>query len=119
MQITESREGHTGVLALSGALDTMSAAALSTQAIAFCGDGASGIRTLLVDLADVPYITSAGFRALLVIRKHTELASIGVALCGFNEVVADLFEASAFDSIFAIYPDRATALVAIAEPGPA
>ena len=106
MDISQSREGRTGVLALSGPLDTMRAPG--------AGPGAS-LQALLFDLSGVPYVTSAGFRALLVVKQRAEPAGIGLALCGFNGVVAELFEASAFDSIFRIYPDRAGALLAIGE----
>ena len=103
MDIIESRSGRADVLALSGALDTSSAPALSVRAIALCN---SGIRSILIDLNQVPYLTSAGFRSFIAIHRRAEQAGIGMALCGLNDVVHDLFEASGLLGSFRIYPDR-------------
>jgi anti-anti-sigma factor len=114
MDIIESRIGQTSVLALSGALDTSSAPALSAQAIALCD---AGIRTILIDLDQVSYMTSAGFRSFIVIGRRAEQNGIGMALCGLNELVHELFEVSGLLSSFRIYKDRASALEAIDQPG--
>jgi anti-anti-sigma factor len=116
MDIIESHDGQTGVLAISGRLDTSGAPALAPRAITLCD---IGIRALLIDLQQVDYLTSAGFRALIAIRRHTEQASIGMALCGLNDVVHDLFEVSGLLGRFRIYSDRASALAGIAKTDPA
>ena len=113
MDIIESHDGQTGILTLSGRLDTSGAPALSPRAIALCD---TGIRALLIDLERVEYLTSAGFRALIAIRRHTTQASIGLALCGLNDVVLDLFEASGLLGSFLIYSDSPSALAAITKP---
>jgi anti-anti-sigma factor len=116
MDIIGSRVGRIGVLALSGALDTSSAPALSVRAFALCD---TDIRAVLIDLDQAPHLTSAGFRYLAIIKKRTEQTGIGMALCGLNELVHDLFEVSGFLGSFAVYPDRASALAALAELGAA
>lgn len=113
MDIIESHNDQTGVLALAGRLDTSGAPALAPRAITLCD---TGIRALLIDLQRVEYLTSAGFRALIAIRRHTEQASIAMALCGLNDVVHDLFEVSGLLGSFRIYSDRASALAAVAKP---
>jgi anti-anti-sigma factor len=112
MEIIEQRDGQTAILAISGALDTMSAPALSERAIALCENR---VRAILINFEQVSHLTSAGFRALMAIQRRTEPASIGLALCGLNELVLDLFEVSGLRSSFRIYPDQASALAAIAE----
>ncbi|HEY5230715.1 MAG TPA: STAS domain-containing protein [Galbitalea sp.] len=114
MDIIGSQVGRTSVLALSGALNTLSAPALSVRAIALCD---TGVHTILVDLGKVPHLTSAGLRALMVINKRAEQAGVGMALCGLNEMVHDLLDVSGMLDIFRIYPDRESALVAIDRPG--
>ena len=113
MEIIEFRAGQTSVLALAGALDTSSAPALSVQAIGLC-DG--GNRAILIDLTEVPYLTSAAFRAFIAIRKRAEPAGVVMALCGLNDLLRDLFEASGLMGVFRIYPDRASAVAAIDQP---
>jgi anti-anti-sigma factor len=112
MDVIGSRVGQTSVLGLSGALDASGAPALSVQAIDLIG---TGIRTILIDLDHVPYLTSAGFRSFIAISKRAEQAGAGMVLCGLNEMVHDLFEVSGLRDSFHIYTDRATALAAIAE----
>lgn len=114
MDIIELHSGHTGVLTLSGRLDTSSASELSSRAIALSDPG---IRAVLIDLQHVEYLTSAGFRALIAIRQHAEHRSIGLALCGLNGMVQDLFNVSGLLASFHIYPDATSAIAALAKQG--
>ena len=110
MDIIESRNGQAGILTLSGRLDTTSAPALAPRAIALYE---GGVRAILIDFQRIEFLTSAGFRALIAIRRHAEQTSIDLALCGLNEVVHDLFEASGLLGSFHIYRDPASALAAV------
>ena len=114
MDIIGSRIGQTSVVALSGALNTSSAPHLLVRAIALCD---TGIRMILIDLDQVPYVTSSGFRSLIQVRKRAEQSGVGIALCGLNEVVFDLFDVSGMLDIFHVYSDRVSALAAIGQPG--
>jgi anti-anti-sigma factor len=111
MDIVESNQGRTGILTLSGRLDTSGAPALPPRAIALCD---TGIRALLIELQQVEFLTSAGFRALIAIKRHAEQVSIEMALCGLNEIVTDLFQVSGLLGSFRIYSDAAAALAALA-----
>jgi anti-anti-sigma factor len=110
MDIVESRAGRTSVLALTGALDASSAPALSVRALGLCDNDN---RAILIDLAQVRYLTSAAFRSFIAIRKRAEPAGVVMALCGLNELTQDLFTASGLQNRFRIYPDQASALAAI------
>lgn len=114
MDIVESLIGRTNVLTLVGALDTASAPALSARGFTVCD---SGIRAILIDLGQVPYLTSAGFRSFIAINKQAEQAGVVMALCGMNELVHDLCEGSGLRDNFRIYPDRTAALAEIDQSG--
>jgi anti-anti-sigma factor len=114
MDIIETRAGQTSVLALSGPLNSSTTPALATRGIGLCD---TGIRHILIDLEQVPYLSSAGLRSFFAINKRAEQAGIGMAFCGLNEMVRDLFEVSGLLEIFHTYPDRAAALAAIEPPG--
>ncbi len=116
MDINVSSDRQTSILALSGALDTLSAPSLSVRAIGLCD---TGIRSILIDLAQVPHLTSAGFRSFIAIDRRAKQAGVAMALCGLNEMMHDLFEVSGLLRSFRIYPDRASAMAAIGEPGTA
>jgi anti-sigma B factor antagonist len=114
MDIIESRVGQTSVLALSGPLNSTTAPALSERGIGLCD---IGVRTVLIDLDQVPYLSSAGFRAFVAIHKRADQTGIGMALCGLNEMLRDLLEVSGLQDVFETYPDRTAALAAIAQRG--
>jgi anti-anti-sigma factor len=114
MDIGESRNGETGILTISGRLDASSSPALPPRASALCD---TGIRTLLIDLQQVEYLTSAGFRALIAVKRQAERASVELALCGLNEMVHDLFEVGGLLGSFSIHPDATSALASVAKPG--
>jgi stage II sporulation protein AA (anti-sigma F factor antagonist) len=111
MDIIETRSGRTGILTLSGRLDTTSAPALPPRAVALCE---GGVGALLIDLQRVEFLTSAGFRALIAIRRHAEQVHVEMVLCGMNEVVHDLFEASGLLGSFRVCPDADSAQAALA-----
>jgi anti-sigma B factor antagonist len=114
MEITALRDGDVTILAISGALDTLHAPALSARAHALCDAGTCRV---LIDLAQAPYMTSAGFRSFIEISRRTRQAGGEMALCGLNDLLRDLFEVSGFEGIFRIYPERASALAAMAGQG--
>ena len=81
-------------LQLFGRLDTLTAPAL----IAFFEKtaGENTIREVDVDCVTLDYISSAGLRALLMMHKKSEK---GVTLRNINEVVREILQQTAFDSI--------------------
>jgi anti-sigma B factor antagonist len=64
-------------------------------------------RRVLVDLKGIAYISSAGFRALLIANKAAADSTGTLALCGVEGEVARLFEIGAFTDLFLICPTRA------------
>ena len=65
MQITASRHSRALVLALSGRLDALAAEAAQQEILAQLGDDTR----LVLDMAGVDYLSSAGIRVLLVAAK--------------------------------------------------
>jgi anti-anti-sigma factor len=66
----------------------------------------SDVRRVVIDLANIAYISSAGFRALLIAGKLADENEGKLALCGVAGEVQRLFEISAFGTAFQIYPTR-------------
>jgi anti-sigma B factor antagonist len=66
----------------------------------------SGAKRIVIDLANIAYISSAGFRALLIAGKLAEETESKLALCGVVGEVQRLFDISAFSTAFQIYPTR-------------
>ena len=61
---------------------------------------------LLLDLQGLEYITSAGFRTLLIGRRHASSSGGALALCGLSDKVQDLFSMGGFKDNFTIHATR-------------
>jgi anti-anti-sigma factor len=66
----------------------------------------AGTPRLVIDFKEVSYISSAGFRALLIASRAVEQASGRLALCGIAGEVRRLFDMAAFTELFTILPTR-------------
>jgi anti-anti-sigma factor len=69
-----------------------------------------GQRRLLLDFADLVYISSAGLRIVLLAAKRMKSAGGRLVLCSLNPQIAEVFEISGFNRILDIHPSRDTAL---------
>lgn len=69
-----------------------------------------GNRRMLLDFADLVYISSAGLRIVLLAAKRIKTAGGKLALCSLNPQIAEVFEISGFSRILDIQPTREAAL---------
>ncbi len=69
---------------------------------------------VIVDLAAINYISSAGLRTFLLIAKTLQQRSAEFALCSLSEPIREIFEISGFDKIIAIHASEEEALAALA-----
>jgi anti-anti-sigma factor len=73
----------------------------------------AGSARLVIDLKDVTYISSAGFRTLLITARAVENAKGKLALCGIGGEVKRLFDIASFTELFTILPNREDAVAAV------
>ena len=99
MQITEMRDGPITALELKGRIDSSTAGSLQERLTALVRSGCKG---MIVDFRHVAYISSAGFRALLIAARQGEESRCALALCGVVGEVRRMFEIGAFDEVFTI-----------------
>jgi|SRR5580698_1724305 stage II sporulation protein AA (anti-sigma F factor antagonist) len=95
------------VIALVGRLDTASAPEFDAELASILAEPKSNI---LLDLAGVTYISSAGLRSILQLVKHTAANNGRVGICAAPPHIMEVVEMSGFPSLLDIYPDRAAAL---------
>jgi anti-anti-sigma factor len=113
MEITEIRSGAVTAVALKGRVDGSTAGTLRDRLSKLIE---SGLAQLVIDFRDVAYISSAGFRTLLIIAKQSSDAHGQLALCGISSEVRRLFEIAAFTDLFLILPNRQDAIAALDKP---
>lgn len=111
MEATVERVNGVPVVRISGRLDANTAAAFDAQMGSLT---AAPEKRILVDLTQVPYVSSAGLRSILQLVKHTAASGGRLGLFGASEQVAEVIEISGFPSLLDLFPDEATALGACA-----
>jgi anti-sigma B factor antagonist len=69
---------------------------------------------IVVDLAELTYISSAGLRVLLMAAKRSKASGVPLALAGMAPSVLEVFEVSGFAKLFKIFDNRTAAVASIA-----
>lgn len=72
----------------------------------------AGNRRVVLDLADLDYISSAGLRVLLVLAKLLKRDDGTLSVCAMNETVTQVFEVTGLSSILATYQTLNEAIAA-------
>ncbi|XDD44121.1 STAS domain-containing protein [Leptospira sp. WS60.C2] len=67
-------------------------------------------KSILFNLNEVPFISSAGLRLLVTTLRHCQEQKIGIAICGLQPAVEKVFEIIGMQQLFKIYPDLDAAL---------
>jgi len=107
MQITSSQSGALNVATLEGRLDTATAAEAEATLI-----GMLAAPGLVLDMAQVRYVSSAGLRVLLKLAKEARTKGAAYSLVGLQPAVREVFEVSGFDKIIPSYATLAEAVAA-------
>lgn len=107
LKIAQGRSGAVCVVTLTGRIDNSNAKDVIAELDALIG---SGEKNILLDLAGVLYLTSAAFRALLVVTDQAERNEARLALCSVTGHVRDLFEMGGLLDSFTILGSRDEAL---------
>lgn len=73
----------------------------------------AGGAPVIVDCAQLDYVSSAGLRVFLVGARAAKLGNVPFSVCGLVDAVRRVFVVSGFDKLITEHPDRAAALAAI------
>jgi len=109
MDIAEAKTNGVVVLSLNGRVDASNAATLEQKILALI---AAGEKRLVIDCAQLQYMSSAGLRVLLVAAKR--LSSDGkLGIAALSNSIRDVFDIAGFSSIFQIYRTQEEAVAAV------
>lgn len=98
MEIAQSRDGGNLVVTVAGCLDTTT----SPDLMSVFEGGLDGVSSLLIDFTNLEYVSSAGFRVLLVAHKKMVSSGGTMVIKGVNPSVREVFEMTGFSDIFTI-----------------
>lgn len=108
MHLHEEQVDRVTALAVKGRIDSTTAATLG-QKMESVVAAPSG--RLVVDFRDLEYISSAGFRVLLMAARRAESSGGRMVLCNLSSKVRQLFDLGGFLDIFSITATRDDAVV--------
>lgn len=97
MTVNMLREGAKLTLSLAGRLDTMTAPELEKK----INDNIAGTEELVIDLAELDYMSSAGLRVLLSAQKKMNTCG-KMIVRNPNEMITEIFEVTGFADILTI-----------------
>ena len=94
MTIKRKQNGTTLNVTVAGRIDTATAPDFEAGVKPYL----DGVEALVIDFAEVNYVSSAGLRVLLSLHKLM-MAKGSMKLINVNEAVNDVFEVTGFDEI--------------------
>lgn len=112
MEMREEQQGGVTTLAVKGHLDSTTAPLFGEklELIVASPDG-----RLVVDFGQLEYMSSAGFRMLLVAEKRAGQVGSRLVLCGLSAKVRQLFDLGGFLDLFTIVQSHDDAVAAAAK----
>lgn len=97
MTITTTRNGSSLTLALEGRLDTTTAPELE----AAVKEGLEGVKSLVLDLEGLAYLSSAGLRVILAAQKQMNRQG-SMVVRNVCETIMEVFDVTGFTDILTI-----------------
>lgn len=108
MEITTKKYKHCDLLSLKGKVDSYTAPEL-TKAIEALNHG--GQFKIALDMGDLEYMSSAGFRALLIGQRNCKRYNRGeIILAAVPKKIMDALELTGFIPLFKIFNDVTAAV---------
>lgn len=107
MELTVSHEGPISVFSVSGVIDGSTAPQLLSQLLPRLPVGASCI----LDLSQVPFMSSAGLRTLLNVHRSVTAGNGRLILTGMIDDISDTMSATGFLTFFETAATAAEGLV--------
>lgn len=107
MEISQDTQGGFTVMTLNGKLDTVSSPEVQSALLAALESADKGV---VIDMAEVAYVSSAGLRVMLIGGKTAKSKGKVFRIAGLKPAVAEVFKMSGFDRLLEIHPDVAKAV---------
>lgn len=103
LTIVEEIAGAATILTVQGRVDSNTSKQLGER---LTGMLEAGTPRVVIDLGELLYISSAGFRILLIAARLAESRGAGLALCSLAPDVRRLFDLGQFSQLFPIFASR-------------
>lgn len=111
MDIVVEKSGDVTIVGLKGRLDALSSKGVEERLLQMI-DG--GDRQMVIDLAQLDYISSVGLRMFILVGKRLKQVNGKIVVCSLQDAIQQVFEISGFTTIFPIFKTRTDAVAGIA-----
>jgi anti-anti-sigma factor len=107
VEITTKDVNDVKVVQIEGELDTSSSPEAQKQLDQL---REQGVKKILLDLAKLDFISSAGLRVLLATAQELKSDGGDLRVCSLNETVKEVFDISGFSTLLMVLDNEAKAL---------
>lgn len=107
MQCIEDRQESVVIVGLQGRMDSSTSRIVEEKMLGLIDRGEN---QLVVDCAQLDYISSAGLRVFLMAAKRLTQAKGKIVLATLNDDIKQVFDLTGFSSLFQICPSREEAI---------
>lgn len=114
MEIKLTKVDQINIIEVSGDIDASTAPTAQQEILPVAKEGSP----VLIDLTNVPYMSSAGLRVLLSIYRQVTAQNISFVLVGLSEEIKDTMSVTGFLEFFTICETRAAGLERLQSPVP-
>ncbi len=109
MIVNQDHDGGVAILRPVGRIDNASSAAFQDVVLASLQPGTA----LLIDLAGVEFISSAGLAVLMMAAKQAKAGSGRIAVAALRPIVQEIFTISRFSRVVPVYGNAADGVAAL------
>jgi len=109
MEVNEGRVGNSTTLQITGRVDSSVAKTLQQRV----EDVMSRDGNIIVDLAGMTYVSSAGLRSFIILAKHAKASNRTIVLAAMQPEVVEIFEISGLLELFSIHDTLDAAVAAL------
>ena len=99
MEIIEENQSGINIFKLNGRLDSNTSQGFEKKIFQAIDDGS---KSMIIDFAELEYISSAGLRVILKATKALKREEGKMMLCDMQDYVKEVFEIAGFDSFLPI-----------------
>ncbi|MDD5167492.1 MAG: STAS domain-containing protein [Syntrophales bacterium] len=110
MEINSRKEKGSLIISVKGRIDAVTAPDFEKSLSEWISAGET---TMIVNLFDLEYISSAGLRSILAIAKVLKAKGGKMIFASLKGTVKDVFKISGFGSIFQIYDSEQEAITQV------
>jgi len=114
MQAASRRYANALVVKVSGRLDQDTCEAFRGQLMGYVAEvAAQPGGTVVLDLADLEYVSSAGLRCFMLASREARARNARIVVASLQPMVAEIFAISHFNLVFQVFPNVREALATV------